>query len=159
MSAEEHENYPKLEKIAIKTTHWIGSTNSLIIHTLLFALAFVLVLLGVPFQSVLLILTTIVSLEAIYLSIFIQMSVNRQAHKLHAVSKDVEEIQEDVEEIQEDVDEIQHDVDEIQEDVEDIGEDVEEIQEDDDTTDATKFAKIEDTLKLLIEEIQELKKK
>lgn len=100
-----------------------------------------------------------VSLEAIYLSIFIQMSVNRQAHKLHAVSKDVEEIQEDVEEIQEDVDEIQHDVDEIQEDVEDIGEDVEEIQEDDETTDATKFAKIENTLQLLIEEIQELKKK
>lgn len=159
MHAEDHENYPKLEKIAIKTTHWIGSTSSLIIHTFLFALAFVLVFLGVPFQTVLLVLTTIVSLEAIYLSIFIQMSVNRQAHKLHAVSKDVEEIQEDVEEIQEDVDEIQHDVDEIQEDVEDIGEDVEEIQEDDDTTDTNKFAKIEDTLKLLIEEIQELKKK
>lgn len=159
MRPEEHENYPRLEKIAIKTTHWIGSTNSLIIHTFLFALAFASVLLGAPFQSVLLILTTIVSLEAIYLSIFIQMSVNRQAHKLHAVSKDVEEIQEDVEEIQEDVDEIQHDVDEIQEDVEDIGEDVEEIQEDDDTSDSVKFTKIENTLQLLIEEIQELKKK
>ena len=34
------------------------------------------------------------------------MSVNRQARKLHAVSKDIEEIQEDVEEIQEDVEEI-----------------------------------------------------
>ena len=68
----------------------------------------------------LLFVTTIVSLEAIYLSIFIQMTVNRQAQNLAEVSEDVEGIQEDIEEISQDVDEIQKDVDEIQEDVEEI---------------------------------------
>lgn len=77
----------------------------------------------------LLALTTIVSLEAIYLAIFIQMTVNRQAIELAEVSEDVEDIQEDIEEIQEDVGEIQEDVEEIQGDVEDIQEDVGEIQE------------------------------
>jgi peptidoglycan hydrolase CwlO-like protein len=61
----------------------------------------------------LLVLTTVVSLEAIYLSIFIQMSVNK-------TTQHIEFIQEDVNEIQEDIDEIQEDIDEIQEDIEDI---------------------------------------
>jgi uncharacterized protein YoxC len=75
---------------------------------------------GFSSADVLLILTTIVSLEAIYLSIFIQITVNRQARELEEVSEDIEEIQEDVDEIQEDVEEIQENVDEIQEDVEEI---------------------------------------
>ena len=40
-----------------------------------------------------LILTTIVSLEAIYLSIFIQMSVNHHSYRLDEVSEDIEDIQ------------------------------------------------------------------
>jgi seryl-tRNA synthetase len=40
-------------------------------------------------------------LEAIYLSIFIQISMNLQAKQLNAVAEDVREIQEDVKEIQE----------------------------------------------------------
>jgi len=48
-------------------------------------------------------------LEAIYLSIFIQMSVNIQAQKLQTLQENVEDIQEDVEDIQEDVQEIQED--------------------------------------------------
>ena len=62
---------------------------------------------NVSASDILLILTTIVSLEAIYLSIFIQITVNRQSAELEEVSEDIEEIQEDVEEIQEDVEEIQ----------------------------------------------------
>lgn len=120
----------ELENKAISVTKWVGSVWSLIVHTLLFAGAFLLVFIGAPLDRVLLILTTIVSLEAIYLSIFIQMSVNRQARALANVEKDIDEIQEDVEEIQEDVDEIQEDVEEIAEDVEDIQEDIDEIQED-----------------------------
>src|SRR3989344_5054930 len=65
-------------------------------------------------SNILLILTTVVSLEAIYLSIFIQMSVNRHSQELEEVSEGIEEIQEDVDEIQKDVDEIQEDVEEIQ---------------------------------------------
>ncbi|MFA6502793.1 MAG: hypothetical protein WCT45_00870 [Candidatus Paceibacterota bacterium] len=109
----------------------VGSAASLVVHTLLFSLSFVLALIGVvSWSTMLLVLTTIVSLEAIYLAIFIQMSVNRQAVELAEVSEDVEDIQEDVGEIQKDVDEIQKDVDEIQEDVDEIQEDVGEIQED-----------------------------
>jgi uncharacterized protein YoxC len=126
-----------IDKLSIKATRWIGSTESLGVHTFLFVISFLLVLVGVPFERVLLVLTTLVSLEAIYLSIFIQMSVNRTTRRLHAVSKDVEEIQKDVEGISEDVEEIQkdvegisEDVEEIQKDVEEIGEDVGEIQED-----------------------------
>ena len=175
----------RLEKIAIRSTRWIGSTNSLVVHTTLFTLSFFVYFLGVPLDNILLVVTTIVSLEAIYLSIFIQMSVNRQARKLHAVARDVEEIQEDVEGIEKDVDEIQKDVDEIQEDVEDIQEgveeiekdvdeiqkdveeiekDVDEIQEDDETEDKEDkkdeeiLARMEETLGKLIEEIIDLKK-
>jgi peptidoglycan hydrolase CwlO-like protein len=77
---------------------------------------------GVSSSDVLLILTTIVSLEAIYLSIFIQMTVNQHAEELEEVSEDIEEIQEDVDEIQKDVDEIQEDVEDIQEEMVDEGE-------------------------------------
>lgn len=77
-----------------------------------------------------LILTTVVSLEAIYLSIFIQITVNHQAMKLTAVSEDVEEISEDVEEISEDVEGISEDVEEISKGLDDIQEDVKEISED-----------------------------
>ncbi|MES2930977.1 MAG: hypothetical protein V4665_04315 [Patescibacteria group bacterium] len=119
-----------VEKIAVRATRWIGSTNSLLVHTALFIVAFVLYFWGVEINTILLVVTTVVSLEAIYLSIFIQMSMNRQARRLYAVARDVEEIQENVEEIQEDVEGIEKDVDEIQKDVDEIQEDVEEIQED-----------------------------
>ena len=139
-----------LEKIAIRATRWIGSTSSLFIHTVLFIFAFLLYFLGFELDNILLVLTTIVSLEAIYLSIFIQMSVNRQARKLHAVARDVDEIQEDV-------DEIQKDVDEIQEDVEDIQEEDEE-EEKEEKKDEEILSRMEETLGKLIEEIMDLKK-
>ena len=111
MTFREQQN-ATLERTAEKATKWIGSTSSLLVHTALFILSFVIPLVGIiSFERMLLVLTTIVSLEAIYLSIFIQMSVNKN-------SQDIEIIQEDVEEIQEDIDEIQKDVDEVQEDIE-----------------------------------------
>ncbi len=119
-----------IEHLALKATKWIGSTQSLIVHTILFVSAFIVAILGIPFDRVLLVLTTIVSLEAIYLSIFIQMSVNRNEQRLDLVSEDIDEIQEDIEEISEDIEEISEDVGEIQEDVEQIEKDVDEIQED-----------------------------
>jgi peptidoglycan hydrolase CwlO-like protein len=120
----------KAEELALAVTGWIGSIPSVIVHTALFAGAFILVVLGADLDRVLLILTTLVSLEAIYLSIFIQMSVNYQTRAIANVEKDIDEIQEDVEEIAEDVEEIAEDVDEIQEDVEEMQEDIDEIQED-----------------------------
>ncbi len=113
-------------------TRWIGSPQSVALHTVLFAASFAMAFVGwVDTDRMLLILTTIVSLEAIYLSLFIQMTVNYQAASLEEVEHDIEEIQEDIDEIQEDVDEIAEDVDEIAEDVDEIAEDVEEMSEED----------------------------
>jgi cell division protein FtsL len=61
---------------------------------------------GFDMDKILLVLTTAVSLEAIYLSIFIQMSVNKTKESLASVEKDIDDIQEDVEDIQEDVEDL-----------------------------------------------------
>jgi uncharacterized membrane protein len=121
---------PRAITIVERITAWVGSVPSLVLHTLVFIAFFALSFAGIfSWDLMFLILTTIVSLEAIYLAIFIQMTVNRQAMELAEVSEDVEDIQEDIEEISEDVDEIQGDIDEIQEDVDEIQEDVEEMTE------------------------------
>lgn len=170
MKSLQQKSSASLERLAIRATRWIGSTNSLLVHTMFFIVAFVLFFWGVEIDKILLVVTTLVSLEAIYLSIFIQMSMNRQARRLREVARDVEEIQEDVEGIEKDVDEIQKDVEEIQEDVEEIEkdvveiqEDVEEINEDEEESgshahDDAVLGRIEDTLGKLIHEISELKK-
>lgn len=108
------------------TTHitaWVGSTASLILHTLIFIGFFASVWVGIiALETMLLILTTIVSLEAIYLAIFIQMTVNMNTESLREVEEDIDEIQEDVEEIGEDIDELQEDVEEMSEDIEEMNE-------------------------------------
>ena len=157
-----------IEHISLRATRWIGSSTSLVFHTALFVGSFLFYFLGFDFNRILLIVTTVVSLEAIYLSIFIQMSVNRQDMQLQEVSKDVEEIAEDVGEIQEDIDEIQEDVEDIQEDVDEIQEDVEEINEEEEeivsettktTIDTATLERIEVALKELGKEISEIKRK
>ncbi len=142
-------NKPFEERIAT----WVGSTSSLYIHTAMFLAAFILILLGVSEERVLLILTTLVSLEAIYLAIFIQMSVNKNTESLEEVEEDLGEIQEDIEDIQEDVDEIQEDIDEIEEDVDDIeeGDNKRDKQVDD------KFRSIDRQLEIILQEIKNLK--
>ena len=97
----------KLKKTALSVTRWVGSIQSVVVHTLLFIASFVAVLTGeVSFDRMLLILTTVVSLEAIYLAIFIQMTINLQQESLEEVEADIDEIQEDIDEIQEDVEEM-----------------------------------------------------
>jgi len=118
-----------LERIVV----YIGSVKSLAIHTAVFALSFLLALVGiVEWEIMLLVLTTLVSLEAIYLSLLIQITVNRHTQSLKEVEEDIEEIQEDVEELGEDMEDIQEDLEEISEDIEEIQEDVEELNEDED---------------------------
>lgn len=106
-----------MENFSRKLIRWIGSLQSIVVHTIFFAGMLGLRLFGVASSDVLLILTTVVSLEAIYLSIFIQMTVNQHAEELEEVSEDIEEIQKDVDEIQEDVGEIQENVEDIQEEI------------------------------------------
>lgn len=141
----------KLEIISDKLTGWIGTPISIVIHTIFFIGIFMLKLIGYGTDQILLILTTVVSLEAIYLSIFIQMSVNKTKISLASVEKDIDEIQEDV-------DEIQEDVDDIQEDVEDLNEEDEE----DDNGEAEMIKTIKDIekrLTLLHQEIIDVNKK
>lgn len=166
----------RLEKISVNATRWIGSIESLVVHTVLFAGMFSLSFFGFDVDKILLVLTTILSLEAIYLAIFIQMTVNRNTMQLREVEKDIEEISEDIEDIQEDVEEISEDIEGIQEDVEEISEDIEGIQEgveeisEEDVEEEKEeekekeenklaLAKLEQTLASLLKEIEAIKKK
>ena len=131
MAPKEKKVLNNLESTTERFTGWVGSPTSIILHTILFAGAFGFVLFGVQLNTVLLVLTTAVSLEAIYLALFIQMSVNKNTQSLKDVEEDIDEIQEDVEEIAEDVEGIEKDIDEIEKDIDEIQEDVEEIEKDD----------------------------
>ncbi|MEN9561190.1 MAG: hypothetical protein RIQ56_463 [Candidatus Parcubacteria bacterium] len=155
----------RIQRAALSVTRSIGSPTSIVIHTLLFLMCFGAAFLGiVDWGMMLLVLTTIVSLEAIYLSIFIQMTINYTTQELSEVSDDIEAMQENIGEIQEDVDEIQEDVGELQEDVEDIGEDVEEMSEEELIEEAQSkeqkmaLAAIQGDLRRLLEDVERLKK-
>jgi uncharacterized membrane protein len=158
-----------LEEFAFSAIRSVGSIPSLVVHTFLFVGIFGLQFIGFAFDQIMLILTTVVSLEAIYLSIFIQMSVNRQAKHIEEVREDVEDISEDVEEISKDIDTIQEDVKEIGEDVEDISEDVEDIgeglekddQEDTEarSQDQLRLVKMENALEELLRQVRDMEKK
>ena len=157
----------RVESIALAAPQYLGSPTSLIIHTCFFVGIFTLQLFEFSFDQIMLILTTLVSLEAIYLSLFIQMTVNQHAKQIEEVSEDMEDISEDVEEISKDIDTIQEDVKEISEDVEDISEDVDElgveIERDDQedaverTEDQKRIEKIESAIEILLQEIRAIK--
>lgn len=141
-----------LERISHALTQWIGTPSSIVVHTLFFVGIFSLQWVGLKVEEILLILTTAVSLEAIYLAIFIQMSINKTTESLESVEEDIEDIQEDVEDIQEDVDEMQEDVEDIQEDVDDVQDRVEK-------TDHQMLKSLMKEMKELRKEISALKKK
>lgn len=144
------------DDVAFRVTRWIGSIPSLAIHTVIFLGCFTLVFFGVKVEEILLVLTTVVSLEAIYLAILIQYTVNKNTENLVEVGRELDEIQEDIDEIQEDVDEIQEDVGEIQEDIVDIEKgDIQEVERDDEHKELLKH--IQANLGSLIKDIEKLK--
>lgn len=145
-----HKLENNLEKVSLGLTKWVGTPLSLVVHTILFAGIFVLVMLGFPLDKTLLILTTAVSLEAIYLSIFIQMTVNRSVESLEEVNEDIEQIQKNVKDIDEDVDEISEDLEKIQES--DVEDDLQERKKQD------TLEKIEGDIQKLLKDIEQLKK-
>lgn len=157
-------NLSPIEKQARAITRWVGSSSSIVVHTLLFAGSFAAAWTGlIPLDRMLLVLTTVVSLEAIYLAIFIQMTINHQSEAIAEVGQDIDEIQDDIEEIQEDVEEIGEDVEELQEDVEDIGEDVDDLGGDHDEERRQGEQKeilqnIYETIQKLSSDIEQLKK-
>jgi len=78
-----------LERLSDAIAEALGSTISILVHTLCFLGAFALHLLGVEMQAILLIITTIVSLEAIYLAIFIQRSTLAQTRRMEEALGDL----------------------------------------------------------------------
>ena len=164
-----------VEQLADRAAKWIGSVPSLFVHSIFFVGIFSLLFFGFSFDQILLILTTVVSLEAIYSAIFIQMTVNRHSENIEEVREDIEDIQEDVEDISEDIEDIQEDVEEIGEDVEgiqkeveEIGDDVEEISDDIEKEESEedrerrstdkKLEKIESALQSLVQDIEKLRR-
>lgn len=155
-----------IQQAALGVTRWIGSPSSILLHTAFFAACFISAYIHlVEFDRMLLVLTTVVSLEAIYLAIFIQISINSANEAIEEIEKDVDEIQEDVEEIERDVDEIQEDVEEIEKDVDEIQEDVEEMTEEEEKevkkekAEAETLEEIQKSLKQLMRDIESLQKK
>ena len=139
-----------IRKTALGVTKWIGSPLSIVIHSFIFIGAFWLSFSGlVHLDRMLLVLTTIVSLEAIYLSLLIQMTINYTTQSIEEVAEDIEGIQEDVDELQEDVEDISEDVEEMSE--EDKGEELREKEQKD------ALANIHSDLKKLVEDIDRLK--
>lgn len=80
-------NQQKLEEIAESTAVWIGSIPSLIAHTIFFVAMFALYFFGVTLSNILLIATTVVSFEAIYLNIFVQITINKHSEHLEKHSE------------------------------------------------------------------------
>ena len=144
-----------LENLSLKITNSIGTPYSIVAHTAFFIGIFLLKILGISTERILLILTTVVSLEAIYLAIFIQMTVNRNTASLESVEDDIEDIQEDVKGLEDEIEDISSDV-------EGISEDIDKIQsEEDEPLDAQShqiLQNIKDQLRLLQEDLQTLKK-
>lgn len=156
MTKKDRKVNTQLESLAEMFTGWIGSTASIVVHTVVFIAAFALIGLGYPLDRILLVLTTAVSLEAIYLALFIQMSVNKNTQSLAEVEEDIEDIAEDVEEIEKDIDEIEKDIDEIAEDVEEIEKDSDEDDKHDTATIET-LNNLQTNVQKLMDDIQTLK--
>ena len=109
----QHSEKNIFDSLSDKATTWIGSTSSILVHTLFFIGIFSLYLLHINFDAILLILTTIVSLEAIYLAIFIQRAVNRHQENIDDIEDSIDNIEEDIEDITEDLDDVQKEHDDI----------------------------------------------
>ena len=140
-----------IQKTALAVTRWVGSPASLIVHTILFLASFLAVYFNrVAFEEMLLILTTIVSLEAIYLSLLIQMTINYTTESLEEVSEDIEEMQEDIGELQEDVEDISEDVGEMTED--------EKADEQQEAAQQNTLATIQADLRKLVSDIERLQR-
>lgn len=139
----------RLEELSFQITNYIGTPMSVIVHTVIFGSFFSLVFFGISINLVLLILTTVLSVEAIYLALFIQITVNRNTKSLEEVEEDIEEIQEDVEGLEDDVEEISEEIEDIQ--AEDVKADMQEAEA------KITLKNIEDDLEKLVSDIGSLK--
>lgn len=97
---------------------WVGTTQSLAVHTVLFLFSFLTHwIFGASLDIILLVLTTIVSLEAIYLAIFIQRSVNQQAMRLDDVEESLDDVEESLDDVEENLDDVEESIDAVEESI------------------------------------------
>ncbi len=90
-----------IEKISDSLIQAVGTPISVLIHTIFFAGIFMLTFFGWTIDKVLLLLTTLLSIEAIYLALFIQMTINKTNESIEDVEKDIDSIQ--AEEIEDEI--------------------------------------------------------
>lgn len=95
-----HKKKFSLDTASEKLTQSIGTPTSILLHTVFFMSVFSLVFFGWSFSQVLLILTTILSIEAIYLALFIQMTVNKANENIEDVEESIEDVEKDIDVIQ-----------------------------------------------------------
>src|SRR3989344_751957 len=81
--------FPDFDKTANRLAWFLGSNTSILLHTVIFQCFLILIILGFNIDTVMLVLTTIVSLEAICLSIFIQRTTNKQTEKLERFVREI----------------------------------------------------------------------
>ncbi len=89
-----------IDKASQIITQSIGTPVSIVLHTLFFFGIFSLTLIGWDFSRVLLLLTTILSIEAIYLALFIQMTINKANEIIEDVEESIEDVEADIDDIQ-----------------------------------------------------------
>ena len=144
-------NQPFIDIISDKATKWVGSTASLVVHTILFTASFLSHwIFGFDFDSVLLIVTTIVSLEAIYISIFIQRAVNQQGQRLIDVEEDIAEVDRALDDVEEALDDVEEALDEVEETLTEQEEEIADL-----PSDMSKnFQEVLDQMKSLADELQ-----
>ena len=88
-----------LEQISFKLTRLIGSPLSLILHTALFGGFFILRYFGLIPNAFVLVLAAGVCLEALYLVIFVQMTIKNNTVSLTKMQEKIDQIQQEEEEV------------------------------------------------------------
>lgn len=83
-----------------KAIKFIGSVPSIMLHTIFFLCIGSLYFFHININTVLLTLTTMLSLEAVYLSLFIQYSINKNTEELSIIEDELDIIESDIEHIQ-----------------------------------------------------------
>jgi len=139
-----------LDAISDTVIVWVGTTQSIIIHTILFILFFAAHwIFGISYDLILLILTTVVSLEAIYLAIFIQRSVNQQANRLDDVEESLDDVEESLDDVEENLDDVEESIDAVED----------HLATDAQLADKNHHKKLDKTLDQIIDELKDLKTK
>lgn len=155
--AETKKTKQRKRTVTEKVIHWIGTPHSLVFHSILF-IGFFLApfIFRFSFDLMLLILTTIVSLEAIYLAIFIQHSVNAQSVRLDDVEESLDDVEENLDDIEESIDDVEENLDDLEESIDDFGENFTSGKQAKNHTASTQ--KLEKTLEQIILELKDVKK-